>query len=203
MLGGRRACGKEAQQAGSEAGAENESRNCACHSCCLLFLDSKPPCGEEKGVSETAHPGAPPFPISHPAGTQSAPHRHARCTRRDWPRSPSPSCHGKAQPKGSRSSAGRPPAWHRRRGEQPPCTALAGQQKGRNRCGCVGLLSGTGRNARLPAGPHESPGLTSPGVVLALCLLHGDNALQKCPRVCGPKHSLLQPLGSGVWSSVR
>lgn len=82
MPGGRRACGEEARQAGSQAGAGNERRNCACHSCCLLFLDSKPPCGEEKGVSENTQPGAPPFPVSLPAsspprraGTLSAGHR--------------------------------------------------------------------------------------------------------------------------------
>lgn len=176
---------REGKRHSSEAGAGNESRNCACHSCCLLFLDSKPPCGEEKGVSETTHPGAPPFPVSHPASTQSAPHGHARCTPRDWPRSPSPSCHGKAQPKGSQSSAGQPPARHRRHGEQPLRMALAGQQKGQNRCGHVGLLLGMGRNACLPAGPHESPGLTSPGVVLALCLLHGENALHRNVPACG------------------
>lgn len=136
-------------------------------------------------MSETAHPGAPPFPVSHPASTQSAPHGHTRCTPRDWPRSPSPSCHGKAQPKGSQSSAGQPPARHCRHGEQPLRMALAGQQKGQNWCGHVGLLLGMGRNARLPAGPHESPGLTSPGVVLALCLLHGENALHRNVPACG------------------
>lgn len=81
-----------------------------------------------------------------------------------WPRSPSPSCHGKAQPPGSRSSAARP---------APP---LAGQQKGRDRGRRAGLPLGTGRNARLPAGPHKSPGLTFPSVVLALGLLHGESA---------------------------
>lgn len=46
--------------------------------CCVLFLDSKPPCGEEKGVSETAHPGAHPFPVSAQQVPQSLPQGQSR-----------------------------------------------------------------------------------------------------------------------------
>ncbi|NXN71388.1 SHAN3 protein, partial [Himantopus himantopus] len=40
---------------------------------CQPACSSPPPCGEEKGVSETTHLGAPPFPVSLPASTR--PHR--------------------------------------------------------------------------------------------------------------------------------
>lgn len=46
----------------TEQAEPGREQNCACHSRVVLFLDSKPPCGEEKGVSETAHAGAQPVP---------------------------------------------------------------------------------------------------------------------------------------------
>ncbi|NXJ37056.1 SHAN3 protein, partial [Ciconia maguari] len=57
-----------------------------------------------------------------------------------------------------------------------------GRQKGRDWRGRVGLLSGAGRNARLPAGPRESPGLTSPGDRAAtLCRVQQCGC---CPGFC-------------------
>lgn len=52
----------------TEQAEPGREQNCACHSRVVLFLDSKPPCGEEKGVSETAHAGAQPVPQPQPWG---------------------------------------------------------------------------------------------------------------------------------------
>lgn len=53
-------CGK------SQAGAGNGSGNCSMPLMFPFVSNSKPPCGEGKGVSETEIPGVPPFPASSP-----------------------------------------------------------------------------------------------------------------------------------------